>query len=164
MIASDADVDPALVMHYFGNKVDLFGAAMHLPLTPTKAIAELTDVEPDKLGEGIVRTITTVWDHPDGLAVWLGLLRSAASDQKAALMLKEFLTTAILQPIAATLDDDDADYRLSLVASQVVGVGVARFVIGLEPLASASNDELVAAIAPTLQRYLTGDLPVGRPT
>lgn len=145
-------------MHYFGNKVDLFGAAMRLPITPTETVTAFEGADPDQLGEMILRKLLTWWEDPEGLAVWSGLIRSAMVDEKAAQMLKEFLTSAVLQRIARTLGGADAEYRVSLVASQIVGLGVARYIVRIEPLASASTDELVSALAPNLQRYLTGDL------
>ena len=157
-IAAEAGVDPALVLHYFGNKADLFAAAVAMPVAPSEALAALASVERDRLGETILRLIVGIWDDPDALAVWLGLIRSATSDPDAARMLQEFLANVILDHIGHLLDEPDAALRVSLVASQVVGLGVARHVVRLEPLASASSDELVAAVGPTLQRYLTGDL------
>jgi AcrR family transcriptional regulator len=157
-VARDAGVDPALVLHYYGNKADLFAAAVAMPVAPSEALAALASVERDRLGETILRLIVGIWDDPDALAVWLGLIRSATSDPDAARMLQEFLANVILDHIGHLLDEPDAALRVSLVASQVVGLGVARHVVRLEPLASASSDELVAAVGPTLQRYLTGDL------
>lgn len=162
LIASDAGVDPALVLHYFGNKADLFAAAVQLPVTPSEVVTVLTDVDRNQLGETILRTLIELWQDPDTLAVWLGLVRSAMSDEKAARLLREFLSSAVFSRIAHALGGGaEAEYRVSLVASQIVGLGIARHVIGLEPLASASPEELVAAVAPTLQRYLTGELAGG---
>lgn len=160
MIAADAGVDPALVLHYYGNKADLFAAAVHMPVAPSEEFAFVTDVDRDQLGEALLRNLLGLWDDPDALAAWLGLLRSAMSDQRAMQMLREFLVEVVFETIGAALGDagDDVDLRLSLVASQVVGLGLARHVVGLEPLASASTDDLVDAVAPNLQRYLTGEL------
>jgi AcrR family transcriptional regulator len=161
-IAADAGVDPALVLHYFGNKADLFAAAVDLPVPPSGPLAVLASADPARLGEAILRTVLTIWEVPERLAAWLGLIRSAASDERAARMLREFLTSTILGPVADALDVADADRRVALVASQVVGLGIARYVVALEPLATASSDELLTTIGPVLQHYLTGDLrPAG---
>lgn len=157
-IAAEAGVDPALVLHYYGSKADLFVAAVHLPVNVRDGLATLSETEPDQLGEAMLRTVAGVWEHPDGLAAWLGLLRSAVADERTATMLREFLTSAILAPVAQRLGTPDAPERLSLAASQIVGLGIARYVVRLEPLASAPMDDVVAAVAPTLQRYLTGDV------
>jgi hypothetical protein len=118
----------------------------------------LAEAELEGLGEALLRTITTVWEDPDALDAWLGLVRSAVADERAAAMLREFVASAILAPLAQRLDADDAAHRVSLVASQVIGLGIARYVVRIEPLASAPMDEVVASVAPTLQRYLTGDV------
>lgn len=158
MVASDVGVDPALVLHYFGNKADLFAAAVDLPVSPTEVVATLIEVDPEQLGEAVARTVVGLWEDPDALAAWLGLLRSAASDEAAATMLREFLTETILGRVAGVLPADGAERRVALTASQIVGLGVARYVIRLEPLATMPPAEIVTAVAPTLQRYLTGDL------
>lgn len=158
-IATGAGVDPALVIHYFGSKADLFAAAIQLPGLPDQLVANLRSTDVDHLGETLLRTLLAVWEQPETLAAWLGLIRSAVSDDGAAAMLREFLSDAMLSQVVGVLDADDAEYRVALAASQVVGLGIARHVIRLEPLASATAEELVAAVAPTLQRYLTGDLP-----
>jgi Tetracyclin repressor-like, C-terminal domain len=118
----------------------------------------VTAAEPTALGEAILRAILDLWDDPQALDAWLGLVRSAVTDDRAATMLREFLSAAILGPVAARLGTDDAAHRVSLVASQLVGLGIARHALRIEPLASASTDQVVTAVAPTLQRYLTGDL------
>jgi hypothetical protein len=118
----------------------------------------IAETEPEALGVTALRTIAGVWEDPDGLAAWLALLRSAVVDERAAAMLREFLASAILAPVAARLGSGDAVRRVSLAASQIVGLGIARYVIRLEPLASAPMDEVVASVAPTLQRYLTGPI------
>jgi hypothetical protein len=79
-------------------------------------------------------------------------------DERAATLLREFLASAVFDPVTRRLDVPDAHRRVALAASQVVGLGIARFAVRLEPLASMPEDELVAAVAPTLQRYLTGEL------
>jgi hypothetical protein len=127
-----------------------------LPISVSDGLAVLAETELEGLGEALLRTITTVWEDPDGLAAWLGLVRSAVADERAAAMLREFVASAILAPVAQRLESDDAARRVSLAASQIVGLGIARYVVRLEPLASAPMDEVVASVAPTLQRYLTG--------
>jgi AcrR family transcriptional regulator len=159
-IAADAGVDPALVLHYYGNKADLFAAAVRLPLTPSESFAVLEPVDRGDLGEAILRLVLAIWENPDALAAWLGLIRSATTDEDAATVLRDLVTSVIIERMGdlLRLDDSDAAYRVSLVGSQIVGLGIARHVLRLEPLASASTADLIAAVAPTLQRYLTGVL------
>ena len=121
-----------------------------------------------RLGEILVGTILRIWDVADARTAFLGLLRSAATTEQGVAMLREFVTSTILAGLAQAAglgDDAEGRFRATLVASQVVGLGFTRYVLGLEPLASAATEDLVAAIGPTVQRYLTGDLgprPSGR--
>ncbi len=155
-IAADAGVDPALVHHFYGTKERLFVAAMRFPIVPSEVIGRVAAVERGHLGETIVRTVLGVWEREETRAQSVALLRSAVTNERAADMVRGFVTSAILGSIATVAHDDEPEYRASLVASQILGLGIARYVVRLEPLASAGEEDLVAAIAPTLQRYLTG--------
>lgn len=159
-IAADAGVDPALVLHYHRTKADLFAAAVRLPLSPSESFAALEPVGRDDLGEAVLRLVLAIWEDPDALDAWLGLIRSATTDDAAAAMLRDLVTNVVVERMGDLLRLDDAAvaYRVSLVGSQIVGLGIARHVLRLEPLASASTSDLVSAVAPTLQRYLTGAL------
>jgi AcrR family transcriptional regulator len=194
-IAADAGVDPALVHHYYGNKERLFAAAMQLPVVPSEVLAavfaaehrRLGDRFAENIGEILVRNLLAVWEVADIRATFLGLLRTAATNDQGVAMLREFVSSTILTALAGLLgpagketgteegsaeepgtvrasdaapaaSDTERRYRASLVASQIVGLGFTRYVLALEPIASATTEDLVAAMAPTLQRYLTGDL------
>jgi AcrR family transcriptional regulator len=162
-IATAAGVDPALVHHYFGNKDKLFLAAVEAPSDPDELLPEVLAADRDVLGQAIVRMALRVWDGPAQPA-GLALLRSAVGNEWTAKLLREFLVSKVLRRVVSTLgfDPDERAARASLVASQLIGLVMARYVLRLEPLASASPDSIVAAVGPTLQRYLTGDveLPV----
>ena len=160
-IAADAGVDPALVHHFYGTKEKLFVAAMHFPIVPSEVLRDVVGSSRQRRGQAIVRTVLGIWDDPPARVTALGLLRSAVTNEGAARMLREFVSDAILSLVARAAEPDDADFRAALVATQVVGLGFARLVLELEPVASASVDELARAIGPTLQRYLTGDLRQG---
>ena len=157
-VARAAGVDPALVHHFFGNKDGLFGAAMELPFDPSVVVAGLLAEGLDGLGERIVRTFLSIWDGTPGQGPMLALLRSAVSDEQAATSLRTFLSRVLLTPLAKAATDDRPELRASLVGSQMVGMAVARYVVRIEPLASATADELAPAVGPTLDRYLTGPL------
>ena len=157
-IAADAGVDPALVHHFYGTKERLFVAAMRLPVVPSELLARVVAAGPERLGETIVRTVLGVWETQETREQALALLRSAVTNERAAAMLRGFVTTAILGTIAGVVPAEDAEYRAALAASQIVGLGFARFVICLEPLVSASVDDLATAVGPNVQRYLTGDV------
>jgi AcrR family transcriptional regulator len=163
-VAADAGVDPALVAHYFGSKAQLFATSVSLQVAPDAVIAAIVDLPLDAVSEAILRTILSITGEPESRESWLGMIRSAAADGHGAAVLREFVAEVVLGPVAARLESDgvaDAPLRVTLVASQIVGLAFARHVIGIEPLASATDDELVAALAPTLQRYLTGDISGG---
>jgi AcrR family transcriptional regulator len=159
VIAADAGVDPALVHHYFGSKDKLFLAAIEAPADPDELLPEVLAGGTDDLGANVVRLLLRVWDGP-GRAAGLALVRSAVSNEWTARLLREFLVAQVLRRVVGTLDlpAAEGEARGSLVASQLIGVVMTRYVLQVEPLASASPDELVAAIGPTIQRYLTGDV------
>ncbi len=157
-IAKDAGVDPALVHHFYGTKEKLFVASMRFPVVPSELLGAVAAAGRDRLGESIARNVLSVWEAAQTRAQSMALLRSAVSNERAAAMLRGFVTSAILDLVASFVDAEDAEFRASLVASQIVGLGIARYIVRLEPLASASTDDLVAAVAPTLQRYLLGKI------
>ncbi len=161
-VAADAGVDPALVLHYFGSKQQLFVAAMALPIDPGMLVAGLLADGVDDLGYRIVHRLLGVLDELGDANPMLGLLRSAASHPEAARMLREFLGAAVLDRIAAAvsaeLGVDRPRLRAELCASQIVGILVARGIVELPTLRATDRDTLAAAYGPTLQRYLTGSL------
>ena len=165
-IAADAGVDAALVHHFYGTKERLFAAAMRLPLSPGEIVAAALAPgarEPGRdLGEHLLRTVLAAWDVAEMRATFLGVLRSAVTSEQAAGMLREFATEAILGRIAQASAPGppgaDAQFRAALVASQVLGLALTRYVLELDPLVRAGTDDLAAAIGPTLERYLTGEI------
>ncbi|GAA2801429.1 TetR/AcrR family transcriptional regulator [Crossiella cryophila] len=160
MIAARAQVDPAMVNHWFGGKESLFAAAVQMPITPEQILETVIPGPKDELGARIVRRFVSVWDETGG-GPFVALMRSASSHDDAAAMLREFITHALFGRIARAIEADRPEFRAALVGSQVAGLGMMRYVIKVEPLASADHDTVVAAVAPTLQRYLTGDLGAG---
>jgi AcrR family transcriptional regulator len=159
-IAAAAGVDPALVHHYFGSKDQLFLEVMQVPIDPGSMLARVLREGPDGAGERLVRTMLSVWDSPAGVAA-AALVRSAMANDVFARMLREFIVRNILRRIAkeAGLDPAEAGLRTNLVATQIVGLIVLRYVIRIEPIASTPAETLVPLIGPTVQRYLTGPLP-----
>lgn len=156
-IAQSARVDPKLVQHFFGSKHELFIAAMELPIDPSRLIAELTAAGMDGLGDRLVRRFVTIWDSPHG-AQLVGLLRSMAADEVARAMMREFFTHEILERVAASLALGEPARRASLVASQLFGLALVRYVLRLEPLASASPEDVAAWVGPGVQRYFSATL------
>jgi AcrR family transcriptional regulator len=154
-VADDAGVDAALVHYFFKTKDGLFGAAMELPFRPAELLGRVVAQGPDGVGERIVRSLLAVWDEHRGALV--GLVHSATSHEGAAAAVREFVTREMIGRLALVARDRP-ELRADYAASQIMGLIVARYVIGLEPLASMGHDEVVATVAPTLQRYLQGDL------
>jgi AcrR family transcriptional regulator len=157
-IARAAGVDAALVHHYFGTKEQVFVAAMHLPFTPAEALPSVLDGPVAQVGERLCRLFLSLWSDPAFRDPMLGMLRSATTSEQGATMLREFVGRTLLGRVAAHVDVADAPLRVSLSAAHMVGVAVLRYVIRVEPLTNATDDEIVAIVAPTLQRYLTGEL------
>ncbi len=158
-IATAAKVDPALVHHYFGNKDKLFLAAIEAPANPGDFLPEVLAGGRDNLGENVVRMLLRVWDGPMRPAA-LALVRSAVGNEWTAKLLREFLVSQVLRRVVGTLDMPvrEREVRGSLAASQLIGLVMGRYVLKLEPLATASPESLVAAIGPNVQHYLTGDV------
>ena len=157
-IAREAEVDPALVHHYFAGKAQLFEAALALPFDAPSVVAHVLDGPVDGVGERLARTFLQVWDGP-GSEHLEALLRSAAANEHAARMLREFMTDAVLREIAGSLDADEPELRAGLCAAQLVGVALLRRVLHFDALVTPDAEELIRWLAPTLQRYLTATGP-----
>ena len=162
-VAELAGVDPALVHHYFGTKQGLFVAAVQLPVNPVERLSAVLADDPERVGERLVETFLAIWDHATDRSPLLTLVRSAVGDEHAAAMLREFITEEVLGEIAHRLGSPDARLRATLVGSQLIGLAMARYIVKVEPLASAPAAQVAAAVGPTIQRYLTGDLSVVAP-
>lgn len=157
VIADRAGVDPAMVNHWFGGKEALFTASLELPINPAEILAAIVPGDPDELGARIVRRFLGIWDATGGGPL-AALMQSVASHESAARMLREFITTVLVARIVESVAPDQPQLRAALCGSQLFGMGLVRYVLKLEPLASADPDTVVAAVAPTLQRYLNGTI------
>ena len=153
-IAARAGVDSALVHHHFGTKADLFGAAIGAPMRPDLALPEILAGPREEVGERIMRFVLGAWEQPEVRRRGVVLLRAAIGNKLTTPLLAGFLSRELLSRIARALDVPDAELRAALVASQVAGMLIARYVLKLPALAEASVDDLVARVAPTIQRYL----------
>ena len=156
LIAADAGVDPALVHHYYGTKEDLFAQAVHIPFRPGDAIEAVFNPGLPGAGERIARLFFTIWEAEPSREAVLGQLRRSLVDPDAPMPFAEFITTALLHRAVGHLDGPDRELRLELMAAQLVGLAILRYVMRIEPAASASLDELIAQVAPRLQTYLDG--------
>ncbi|CAN5330025.1 TetR family transcriptional regulator [soil metagenome] len=157
-IARAAGVDPALVHHYFDGKSALFAEVLEFPVSPASVLPHILDGDLDELGERLVRFFLGLWQSPETGPRMAAAIRTALSSEAGSAALSGFVVREIMHRVAARLGPDRPLLRTSLVGSQLVGLGVARYLVRIEPLVSASDEEVVAAVAPTLQRYLTGEL------
>lgn len=157
-IATRAGVDAAMVNHWFGGKEGLFAeAVLKLPFNPKDVVERLLAAAPEDIGVTIVRSFLTIWDTTGG-GVFTALMRSITSHEEAATALKDFFFKHVFSHVIARLAPDNHEFRATLVATQIVGMGMVRYVAKFEPLASADIDTMAAAIAPTFQRYITGKI------
>ncbi len=161
-IAAEAGVDPALVHHYFGTKDDLFLAALQLPVDPRELLAPVLAAGPRDAAADLLRTFLGVWDDPENQLALLGVFRSVLEPQGERLFSQGFVPV-VLQPVGEALGIDHPETRMPLVASQMIGLIMCRYVLRLPPLATMEREVLVATYAPTIQRYLTGELPALTP-
>lgn len=158
-IARQAGVDSALVHHFFGTKDQLFRQALEFPLDPRVIIDVILAGDLDGMGERIARFALSLWEEPAVRTRLLATLRAAATNERAAQLVREFMTREMVEVIATRLDLPDVQLRVELIASQIVGLAMARYVIGAQPLASAEVEQLIAMVGPALQSYLTAKAP-----
>ncbi|MFC4605266.1 TetR family transcriptional regulator [Rhodococcus kronopolitis] len=157
-IAAAAEVDPALVHHYFRTKRELFLTAVAIPVDPQVVLAALRDAPTDELGERLLRVVLSLWDSPQGEAL-LAAFRTAVAGESEGLI-GAFVTEVVLSEIAGRVDTPPgtAALRTGLVATQMSGVILSRYLLRIEPVAGLPVDRLVRLVGPVLQHYLTGDL------
>lgn len=152
-IATDAKIDPAMVMRYFGSKEKLFAAAAEFDLQ----LDALVDVPRDQLGPALVRHFLRRWEADEALQV---LLRTGITNDGAAERMREIFAGQ-LGPLIARLTGDPAQapVRATLISSQMLGIGLTRYILRFPTAATLSEQDLVAWLGPTIQRYLTADRP-----
>lgn len=161
-IAGDAGVDPALVHHYFGSKEELFVSSMRLPFDPHELARTISQGGVEGAGERIMQFAATIWRQHGLRTIVTGVARSAASDERAAGLLRDLLARTLL-PAVEELGLDQAELRASLVWSEVMGLVLGRFVVAVPALAEADPDLLAAVMAPILQATLTAPIPTVGP-
>ncbi|MFF0855546.1 TetR family transcriptional regulator [Streptomyces sp. NPDC003280] len=155
-IAKAAGVDSALVHHYFGTKEQIFEASVAVAFAPALEVPDaIADVPPAEVGERLTRFLLGVWENPTTRTPLLAILRSAVNNETAAAVFRRLVASQLLRRVAAQVDLPDAELRAELAAAQLVGAAMMRYVIKLEPLASADLEQIVARVAPVVQRHLT---------
>ncbi|KFG02415.1 TetR family transcriptional regulator [Streptomyces europaeiscabiei] len=162
-IAKAAGVDSALVHHYFGTKDQVFEAAITLSFAPAMDAPRMVEEGPlDGVGERLARFFFSVWENPATRTPLLAIVRSAVNNEAAAAVFRRIVATQVLRRIAGRLDVPDAELRAELAAAQLVGIAMLRYVIKVEPLASADPEQIIGRVAPVVQAHLTGPGLQGR--
>ena len=158
-VAADASVDPALVHHYFGSKDDLFLAALEIPFDPREVVPTVFAAGIEGAGERLLRLFLSVWDDPQTRLPLIALVRTSLVQSTPETLLQQGLLRLVLGPMRAALPPEEADRRVQLVVSQLSGLVLTRYLLAIEPLASMPAEDIVAWVAPNVQRYLDGPLP-----
>lgn len=161
-IAQRAGVDPAMIAHYFGSKGGLFEAVTALQVDPRQVVQPVLDASPEDAARQLLTALLRVWDaHASVLSA---VLRSATRNKALAAQMRLFILERAVHPVTARFssDPDEVDVRAALLASQITGLALTRYVLRWEPLASADPEWIVDHIGPTVQAYLTAPLPANR--
>jgi len=158
-VAAKAGVDAALVHHYFGTKQQLFAAAIRLPIDPMDVLVPMRETPVEELGYKLPSLLLALWDSELGAGL-IATLRSLISGSEVSLA-RSFLQEVISAEVGSRVNDPPGSgmIRTQFVASQLMGVVMARYIVKIEPFASLPAEQIAQTIAPNLQRYLTGDLP-----
>jgi AcrR family transcriptional regulator len=155
-IAKAAGVDSALVHHYFGTKEQVFEASIEVAFGPLlSAPGSIAEGPLDGVGERLARFFFGVWENPATRKALLAIIRSAVNNEVAASVFRRLISAQLLRRVAAQLDTPDAELRAELAAAQLVGIAMLRYVIKVEPLASANPEQIIARVAPVIQAHLT---------
>lgn len=154
-IAQAARVDPALVHHYFHTKEDLYAAAIEIPLAPSIVLPQILAGDRASLGERIARLFFSVWERPEGREPFLAMLRGAFGGYEAGTAgFREFVVRGLVDRLAVEVGGADARARVELAVSQLVGMAILRYVVGVEPLASIDVETIIRLVGPRIQACL----------
>ena len=157
-IAKEAGVDASLIVHFFGNKAGLFAEAVDWPHDPEVEIPKLLKDGRGRVGHNLVGLLVRTWDSEGGRNPILTMIRAAMVEPEASEMLRDFLRERLYGPLFEALGSDRPDLRANLLATQMIGLGMIRYVQRFEPLASAKPADVIAWVGPSAQRYLTGKI------
>jgi AcrR family transcriptional regulator len=160
-IARGAQVDPALLLHYFGSKEELFVASVRDAFARHMERVVSAPGVSGSLGERLVGAFLTAWDAPESSEVLVALLRAGLTNERVSGLMTTFFQSELPALVSARIGPQDADLRVGLVATQLLGLALTRYVLRLRPVAEMSRDDLVGTLGPTVTRYLTGPLPTG---
>jgi len=157
-VARDAGIDPSLIVQLFGSKAGLFGAVVEWPFDASEIRSEVRGIAPERIGDYAARMFISHWDRDEHRNPIVSLVHAALADSGAATMLRDYITINLTLPMVERGGADRPRLRAALLASQLLGFGLSRYVLALDGLSSASNEELVAALGATLQHTCTSSL------
>jgi AcrR family transcriptional regulator len=157
-IARTADVDPALIYHYFGSKEALLDVATTPPQRWLEGVAATWATPPSELGAALLRLMLGAWADDEIGPVLRAVLLTAAHEESTREKLRRIVEGSLMGVSQLGADVQDRSVRSGLISSQMMGLAMMRYVWRIEPIASMSDDELVAAVSPNLQHYVEGDL------
>jgi AcrR family transcriptional regulator len=154
-VAAAAGVDPAMIRHYFGSKAELFRATMDWPFEPADIAARITAGDRGEIGERLTRVFFESWEQPESRAPLLAILRGAATHDESANLVRQFIQGQVYAHIAAALRAPDAELRIDLAMSQLLGIAYLRHILHVEPVASTPVEDLIKRVTPVVTRHLT---------
>jgi AcrR family transcriptional regulator len=155
-IAAGAGVDPALIRHYFGSKVELFRATMGWPFAPAQVAAQIAGGDRGEMGARLAQVFFEAWEQPETRAPLLAILRGAATHEESATLVRQFIQGQVYRQMADELAGPDAELRIDLAMSQLLGIAYLRHILRVEPIASTPVEELIARVAPAVTAHLVG--------
>ncbi|MGZ4562417.1 MAG: TetR/AcrR family transcriptional regulator [Mycobacterium sp.] len=157
-VARTADVDPALIYHYFGSKEGLLDAATTPPQKWLDAVVATWATPKHELGRQLLRTVLDTWTDEEVGPILRAVVLTAAHEEKTREKLRLIVERGLIGGSTLGADEDERLRRSGLIATQLIGFALLRYVWKIEPIASMPEDEVVAAMAPNLQRYVEGDI------
>ena len=160
-VARTADVDPALVYHYFGSKEGLLDAATNPPQRWLESVAKVWSTPIEQLGAALITLLLASWADEEIGPTLRAILQTAAHEPATREKLRRVVEGSLMGVSGLGTDERDRLVRSGLVSSQMMGFALMRYVWKIEPIASMSDDEAIAAVSPNLQHYVDGDLTTG---
>ncbi len=160
-IAREAQVDPALIHHFFESKAGVFSAAVEQAYQWPDFVDQVVHAGIDSLGERLVRGYLELLTSPATHDPMVAIIRSAVSHEDAAELMSRFITSNMVTPVVRAIDASEPELRATLVCTELVGVAIVRYVVRIEPVASLDIETLTQIVAPTIQHYLVGELRSG---
>jgi AcrR family transcriptional regulator len=157
-VARAADVDPALVYHYFGSKEGLLDAATNPPQKWLESVAEVWTTPVDQLGRALITLLLASWADDEIGPTLRAILQTAAHEPSTREKLRRVVEGSLMGVSKLGSNQQDRLVRSGLIGSQMMGFALMRYVWKIEPIASMTDDEAIAAIAPNLQHYVNGDI------